>query len=402
MRLLFLTSEAFPTFRVDVTVLFGKYMPRHGVRTDLVAIRAAGYAGSNEWGGGEAFICKGSVNPAARHLLTLMHGLRQLFRADRETYDAIQVRDMPLLAVFGLLTARLKGLPFFYWMSYPMPEGHIIRARERGLSAGWLRFLWPWARGRLGHFLLYRLVLPMSTHTFVQSRSMQQAMTRYGVSAEQLTPVPMGVDMEAIAAMHIQPTDDLRLAGRRVLVYLGTLDRVRRIEHLFTMLRLVRQQVPDAMLVLVGDTEEAAHRRWLEEQAVVAGVAEHVLWTGWLPTTEAWRYVCAAQIGLSPIPRGVLLDCGSPTKVPEYLALGIPVVCNDNPDQRGLIEQAGSGRCVEYTPQAFAAAAIELLSERDCEKRRASARGRRCVAKWRSYDVISVALLETYKRLLQK
>jgi hypothetical protein len=28
--------------------------------------------------------------------------------------------------------ARAKGLPFFYWLSYPQSEGQIDRARQRG------------------------------------------------------------------------------------------------------------------------------------------------------------------------------------------------------------------------------------------------------------------------------
>ena len=51
---------------------------------------------------------------------------------------------------------------------------------------------------------------------------------------------------------------DERLQGKRVLVYLGTLERTRHIERLFEMMALLRTRVPDARLVLVGDAEEAA------------------------------------------------------------------------------------------------------------------------------------------------
>lgn len=53
---------------------------------------------------------------------------------------------------------------------------------------------------------------------------------------------------------------------------------------------------------------------------------------------EGWRYARAAEVGLPPIPRGLLLDLSSPTKVPELLALGVSIVCNDNdnPDHQPL------------------------------------------------------------------
>ncbi len=401
MRLLFLTAETCPTFRADVSVLFGKYLPRHGIRSDIVAGKAPGAEEPVQWGGGEAILCDVRGGQAKKHLKTLWHGVRTMFCASRSRYQAIQVRDMPVLAAVGLLIARLKRMPFYYWMSYPMPEGQIALASERGLSAGLMKFLFPWLRGRVGRFLLYRVVLPGTDHVFVQSDRMKEDMVAHGVDAAKMTPVPMGVDMADVDHTQIAPADDPRLAGRRVLVYLGTQDRPRRIEVLFDMLAEVRKTVPDVLLVLVGDTEDAVHRQWLRERAVAAGVADDVLWTGWLPMREGWRYVAAAEVGLSPFPRGYLLDSASPTKVPEYLALGVSVVCNDNPDQKHAIEQSRAGLCVPYTASEFAEAVLAILRP-DIEYRRGlGEEGRKFVACHRDYSVISEMLALDYKKLFR-
>lgn len=361
MRLLYLVAETWPTHRADVAALFGKYLPRCGIHSDLVTGRTADGDNSTAWGGGDAILCRTTGGQAKKHLRTLLHGIRQLLAADPQRYDAIQVRDMPVLGAIGLFIAKFKRLPFFYWMSYPMSEGQIAYAKERGLSQGFMKFMFPWVRGRIGRFLLYRWVLPRADHVFVQSDRMKQDVVELGIAADKLTPVPMGVDFEYMRPDEIVPTDDPRLAGRRVLVYLGTLDPPRRIEVLFGMLAKVREKVPDALLVLVGDTEDAHHRRWLKQQAENAGVAEHVVWTGWLPMRDGWRYVKAAKVALSPIPRSSLLDVSSPTKLPEYHALRVPVVCNDNPDQEAIIRATGCGACVPYSQEDFAQAAINLL-----------------------------------------
>ncbi|HMM54777.1 MAG TPA: glycosyltransferase [Candidatus Desulfobacillus sp.] len=401
MRLLYVTAENWPTFRADVATLFGKYLPRLGIRSDLVTGRAPG-AAVQAWGGGEAFLGDVSGSQVKKHLKTFLHIWRQLRAIDLSRYDAIQVRDLPLPATLALWVARRKGLPFFYWMSYPMPEGQLARARENGPLSGIRKFFFPWLRGQTGRFLLYKIVLPRADHVFVQSERMKQDMIALGVAAGKMTPVPMGVDLETMDLESIPPTDDPRLASRRVLAYLGTLDPPRRIEILFEMLALVQQSEPAALLVLVGDTHDSEHRAWLKSRSEQAGVAEHVVWTGWLPMREGWRYIREAEVGLSPFPRGFLLDSASPTKVAEYLALGIPVVCNDNPDQQALVEAAAVGRCTPYTADNFARAVLELLRMPADERDKMGKRGRKLVTQEREYRMLAAGLASHYREILKK
>ncbi|HYL24766.1 MAG TPA: glycosyltransferase [Burkholderiales bacterium] len=400
MRLLFATVEPCPTFRPDVAALFGKFLPRHGVTSDVVAERAADVASEVCWGGGEALLVASGGGRPRRYVANLVHYARNLVAADGTKYQAIQVRDMPLVALLGLAAARLKKLRFFYWMSFPHPEGQIQLARLRGLSGGLLRYLFPlvW-RGWVYQFLLYRVVLPLADHVFVQSERMREDLIAKGVARDKLTPVVMGVDLELSAPERIAPAADPRLAGKRVLVYLGTLARGRRVDILFDMLRLLRPQFPDALLVLVGEAEDELQEKWLRSRACEAGVADAVLFTGWLPNHAAWGYVRAAEVGLAPYPRNSLLDSGSPTKVVEYLALGVPVVANDNPDQERVVREGGGGLCVPLTAADFAQAAARLLS--DAPLRRAmAASGQAYVRAARDYRVLAKALAAKYAELL--
>jgi len=330
----------------------------------------------------------------------LAHYALTLLRADRAKYQAIQVRDMPLVALLGLLAARLKRLPFFYWMSFPVPEGQIHLARARGLSAGLIRYLFPllW-RGWIYLFLLYRIVLPRADHVFVQSDRMREDLVRKGIARQKLTPVVMGVDLEVSVPERIGPTDDARLKGKRVLIYLGTLARGRRIEILFDMLKILRQQFPDVLLLLVGEAEDEVQEKWLRKLADDAGVAEATVWTGWLPPQEAWRYVRAAEVGLAPVPRGSMLDCGSPTKVLEYLALGVPVVANDNPDQERVLREGGGGLCVPLTAHDFAQAVSRLLVDEALRRAMASS-GQNYVRASRGYLTLAKLVADKYAELL--
>jgi glycosyltransferase involved in cell wall biosynthesis len=399
IRLLFATPEPCPTFRADVAVLFGKYLPRFGVRSDLVTDRAPGVSGEPRWEGGQAYLASARHDKVRKHLLKLAHYICVMFRADRDTYQAIQVRDMPLVGLIGLLAARARGLRFFYWMSFPTPEYHIKLAEGRRLSAGVVGYVIPWVRGRVEGLLLYRLVLRWADHVFVQSLRMRTDVADMGVPWEKITPVPMGVDTEVTRPELVVPSSDSRLVGRRVLVYLGTLDRNRRIDFLFEVLSIVRQVFPQALLVLVGQAEDDAHERWLRLRARQTGVMNDIIWTGWLPVDEAWKYVRAAEIGLSPFPRGPLLDSCSPTKLLEYLALNVPVVGNENPDQGQILREGGGGLCVPLEPSEFAHAVCRLLTDETLCRAMASS-GRRYVLSRRSYDSLARCVASAYAELL--
>lgn len=400
LHLLYVSHESWPTFRPDVAVLFGKYLPRLGITSDLVTESdVSADSKPRSWGGGQALLCRAPASRAGQYLAKTWHNLRMLIHFDRRKYDAIQVRDMPVAALVGLFAARCKGVPFFYWMSFPQSEGQIDRARARGPKAG-MRYWFPLLQGTIGKWLLYRVVLPRADHVFVQSRQMLEDVARQGIARERMTPVPMGVDLETAQPERITPSDDPRLDGKRVLVYLGALDQARKIETLFEMLAIVRRQVPDILLVLAGDTQDGPHREWLRQEAQRLEVTDSLLWTGWLPTEKAWRYVRAAEVGLSPIPRGFLLDCGSPTKAIEYMALGLPVVGNDNPDQALVVTEGGAGICVELAPQAFAGAVIELLG--NAERRRQMAQsGQDYVRHARSYDRLAADVACAYRRFFE-
>jgi glycosyltransferase involved in cell wall biosynthesis len=399
IRLLYVTEEAWPTHRSDIAVLFGKYLPRDGIMSDMVTDSGpATRSDTASWRGGATLLCSVKGGAIGRHLIKFLHNVSVLLRCNKHDYDAIQVRDMPVTAFVGLAIARVKKIPFFYWMSFPQSEGQVIRAKARGVRAGF-RYWFPLLQGTVGQWLLYRVVLRQANHVFAQSDQMVHDLAARGVDVSRMTSVPMGVDLEVTRPNYISVSQDKRLAGKSVIVYLGTLDRTRAIDILFHMLAIVRAEVPNVLLVLAGDTEDKEHRDWLQQEASRLGVMDAILWTGWLPTREALGYVRAAQIGLSPFPRGCLLDSASPTKAMEYMALGIPVVVNDNPDQMQVVQQANCGLCVDFSAATFAQAVLMLLRD-PVRCKEMGAAGERYVRQNRGYDRLAMHVASSYKSFL--
>lgn len=398
MKLLFFIREPHPTFRVDVAVLFGKYLPRLNVWSDLVTVLEG--PGPYAWGGGRVFGVKASGGRFLRHFKWIWNDFKGLLKISSE-YDVVMVRDKPLFALAALLMAKLRGIPFAYWMSFPLPEEWLSFARERGLSIGFMRWLVIYCRGALSHFLLYRIVLPRCEYAFLQSDAMVTDLVSRGVRMSCPVAVPMGVDHEAVLEMDDGIDASAKawaelMRTRETVVYLGSLEKNRRLEvalHAFDRVRTVRQ---NALLVLLGDASEPEDVESLKILAKTLGLDQHVLFTGWLDIATAWRLVRAARVGFSPFPRGPVHETASPTKAVEYLALGLPVVANDQPDQAWVIGQSGGGICTTLDAEALSRGMLDLLSQPE-EAAQKGAAGRAWVLKNRSYERIAQLVMNALR-----
>jgi len=398
MRLLFLMPEAYPTFRPDITELFGKYLPRQGLMSDLVGYRAAEDSAVPAWGGGEVLLGPPPVGRLRKMPARLLHFLTMLLRSRRELHEAIQVRDMPMLAAFALLRARLAGQPFVYWMSFPVPEMEMRMAREQRWRGGnLLKYLMLALRSRIGYASLYRLVLPLADHIFVQSDAMAESLAAKGIARERMTAVPMCVDLDAFP----QDTAWAPPVGQPfTMAYLGTCEKARRVDFLFEVLANLRATGRDIRLLLVGDAWLPEEQVWLRKAAADLGVAEAVTITGWLQPAEARRRLLEADLAVSIVPPDPLLDVASPTKLVEYLALGIPVVANHHPDQSEVLAESGAGLSAAFEVAPFAAAVARMLDDRIMSAAMAK-RGPGYVRLHRNYDTTARRLAPIYHGLTQ-
>ncbi|MGK5059201.1 glycosyltransferase [Janthinobacterium sp. LB2P49] len=399
LKILQFVPESLPTFRADVSVLFGKYLPRHQVLCDVVgkasldapdlqgfrSVRRPAYQRSR----------------VRRELAYLWLSLSTLLKAKRDECDAIQVRDMVPLGWLAMLVARRKGIPFYYWISYLMSEGRIERAQEQLRHGAGLRSRLVLWKGQLEQALLYKVVLPRAQHVFVQSDAMLAVLQAKGIPAQRMTAVPMGVDMELLGKSQLAPRRPEDWDAVPLVAYLGTLDKARQLERVIDALAIVRATSPSACLLLIGNSPTPHDEVQLLDYARQAGLAEAVRITGWLPSAQAWQLLAGAEAAVSYIPRGTLYDVSSPTKLLEYLALGMPAVGNDTPDQVYVLQSSGAGWLTASDPAALAQALNEILADPVAARKRA-AMGPAFIEAQRSYRELAAMLARRYRTLLPK
>ncbi|MCD2518887.1 glycosyltransferase [Massilia sp. G4R7] len=395
LSIAFIVRDPLPPARADLLTLFGSEMPRYGITTELVG--QAGGLDAAPWPAGGMHLV-GSLRSRFAALLSPLWDLRGLLRASRRIRpDCIQVRDKIASGLLGRLAAAVLRVPFFYWMSFPIVEGFAVR-RDEFTGVKWLAHA---LRAAASRFVVYRLVLPGARHIFVQSEAMADWLAAKGFARSRMTAVPMGVDERVFGRAAVTPSTDPRLDGRRVVLYLGRIARARRSDFLLDVAEGLKAEAPDALLVIAGDAASNDEMDWMRAEIARRGIEHHVLLTGWLPQQEALGYAVRAEIGLSPIPRGVLFDVSSPTKLVEYLALGIPSVANDIPDQRLVVEESGAGLCVPMETASFVAAIRRLLDDRGLADAFAQ-RGPAYVKAHRTYAILGRIVAETYTTILRR
>jgi glycosyltransferase involved in cell wall biosynthesis len=397
MRIAFVIRDPLPPTRADVLTLFGAEMPRYGIGSELVGQRGAGH-GAASWNGGGMYAV-GSLRSKLASVMSPAWDALGLWRAGR--VDCVQVRDKIASGLVGRIAAAMLGVPFVYWMSFPIVEGFEARRDEIGRAGRHLKWAAHALRARLSRLVIYRLVLPGARHVFVQSDAMADWLAAQGLARARMTAVPMGVDAGLFDRATVEPARDGRLDGRRVIVYLGRIAQSRKSDFLLDVVELLRAGLPEVLLVIAGDAASPDEMAWMRRQVAARGLADHVLLTGWLPQRSALGYAVRAEVGLSPIPRGILFDVSSPTKLVEYLALGIPCVANDIPDQQLVIEQSGAGLSAPMQAGPFSSAVRALLDDPALRARFAE-RGPAWVGSHRSYDILGRKVAETYERILRQ
>ena len=384
---------------VRTPLMFGAEMPRYGVTTELV-----GQAGSEEgstWPAGGMHTV-GSLKSRFAAVLSPLWDLRGLLRARRRGRpDCIQVRDKIASGLLGRIAAFVLRVPFVYWMSFPIVEGFEVRRDEIGRRAKGLLWCGHALRAWASRFVIYRLVLPGARHIFVQSEAMADWMVNQGFARTRMTAVPMGVDDTLFDRDRVEPVIDPRLDGRRVILYLGRIAQARRSDFLLDVAERLKDEFPDLLLVLAGDAASNDEMAWMRAEIARRGIDEHVLLTGWLPQRTALGYAVRAEVGLSPIPRSTLFDVSSPTKLVEYLALGIPSVANDIPDQQLVIDESRAGLCAPMEAGPFAGAVKRLLQDKALADELAK-RGPAYVRSHRTYAILGRIVAETYTKILPR
>ncbi|RKM57894.1 glycosyltransferase [Butyrivibrio sp. CB08] len=174
--------------------------------------------------------------------------------------------------------------------------------------------------------------------------------------------------------------------------YVGGITAIRGIFHMIKGCYLAGKR-----LVLIGSIDAD-----LKEKIESMPEYDCVEYMGVLPHDEAMKEVAKCGMGLSllePVAQYVNID-NLPTKVYEYMMMGMPVVLSNFPFYNRIIEKYAFGLTVDSTDdQSVAKAIIELAADKDRMKKMGE-EGKRAIKEEMSWELDAEKLVSFYKTIL--
>ena len=203
--------------------------------------------------------------------------------------------------------------------------------------------------------------------------------------------IPNGIDTDQFRP-DIAPIEALR-DGRPNVLFVGRFNESRKgLKYLLRAFALVRQEFPEARLIVVGPGTPSRFERDIERCG--PGAVEFV---GAVPKQRLPAYYAAADVFCAPSTGresfGIVLL--------EAMAAGKPVIASDIQGYTDVVRHDVDGLLVERkSPEALAMAIVHVLADRDLRDRLGQA-GRLRALEY-SWPVVAGRVLDTYQRALNR
>lgn len=213
--------------------------------------------------------------------------------------------------------------------------------------------------------------------------------------AEQIQVIPCCVDFHRFEETQSAP----QKPDRFEVVYAGSLIGLYLVEEMGRFFKAIKSLQPDAFLRILSVTPPEQGANALRR----AGLEETDFEILAVPPEQVPLHLRRARLGVSFRKPTFAQIAASPTKIPEYLAAGLPVICNSGiGDMDELVEQAGVGVVLRtFDDDAYEDAAVKALAL----ARDASIQERAKKIARQNFDLVTVGgrcYVDVYRRLAEQ
>ncbi|HSG17079.1 MAG TPA: glycosyltransferase family 4 protein [Anaerolineae bacterium] len=234
----------------------------------------------------------------------------------RRRYSSIQCHNLPDFLIFAAFWPKLRGARLIIDLHDLMPEFYAARFGGRMDS-------WPVRLVKLEERLSCRFADRIITVTELW----RQTLIERGVPAEKITVV---MNVPDATYYHRQAgSKPAAVNGEFEIIYHGTLTPRYGVDLIIQALAEIEHGSPEVRLTILGDGD---HRQELLAMVADLGLEERVSFSdGFVPTPELPDLIRRANAGVVPNRDDIFTGALLPTKLLEYVALGLPIIAARTP-----------------------------------------------------------------------
>lgn len=306
----------------------------------------------------------------------------------KEKFDVIHCRNNTLDILFSILFRLEYNVLISFQYSFPKTD---FKFKDNKMKS-WIFLI---------EKNLFYLALAKMDVIFTISSTMKEELIKKGIDRDRMIPIPMGVN-HRIFSNKIDGKkfrENMRLKDNIVIAYIGSLDKLRKLEIILEAFKIVLKSNSNVKLLVVGDGDDRDH---LEELARKMNLCKNIIFTGHLSYYEIPQILASIDICLSPISPDPIYLLSSPTKLFEYMAMGKPVIANyEIPEQKDSINESQGGILVKFNAFSFADAILKLVNSNTLRKEMGS-NGLKWVCNKRTYDKLSQKIELAYYQLISR
>lgn len=155
----------------------------------------------------------------------------------------------------------------------------------------------------------------------------------------------------------------------------------------------------DVRLVLIGEFEFSS--KSYEDYLKSLGGWSRVEYLGKLPHAVVLQELARADLGIECFKSAPNSVFSLPTKVFEYMATGLPVLCSDLPGLKSVVETSQCGICVDETDPGKIAEQIKFFINNPELRKQMGKNGKRMVLEKYNWEKESEKLLQLYSNLFE-
>jgi len=316
--------------------------------------------------------------------------IRQM--VSNESYDIIHVHDLPPLRTV-LLSTKGLDVPVVADFHELYPEALKIWRQNESIAQRVRpgRFLTPsWRYKRLEQGLIENGISGLVTVSPEQLEYYREDHDLSGIETGVVRNVP---DLDRLRQM---PIESLEYDGY-VVGYVGNFSPQRALETAIESFANLLESVPDATLLMVGDSN-GDYVDDLRQMCADLGIKDNVEFTGWVDFERVPSYMNACDVTLCTwVGNNIDSECTLPNKLFQSMFMETPVVVSDLRAMRNVVKETNCGLVTEQDSVSSLTEALLKLHENPELRREMGENGKRAVEEKYNFDNEINNLINIYK-----